>query len=83
MQATVELPDAVAGQLEALAAQEGTTVEKLIERLVSGYVRQLPALRSGQGEVSLPLVAENETGPVRTVTGADLDEIFAREDFAA
>jgi hypothetical protein len=80
MRAMLELPEALVRQLESVARQEGATPAELIERLVEAHLAGPTA--SGRGDVRFPLIPA-ATGPVQPVTGADLDAIFGREDFAA
>ncbi|MEO8098896.1 MAG: CopG family transcriptional regulator [Acidobacteriota bacterium] len=78
MRATVELPDAVLQQLESLASREGATAADLIRRLVESHLNQRQAASPGQS-VHLPLIPESETGPLRPVTRAKVDEILSRD----
>jgi hypothetical protein len=83
MVATVQLPDALADRLERLARQEGTSLPGLIERLLTEHLEQHKASPPGNHETRLPLIPKRQTGVVLPVTGADLDEMFAREDLAS
>lgn len=75
MQATVELPDVVLQQLEMLARREGATPSDLIRRIVEDHVsRCQPSVQSSLN-VSLPLIPASETGPIRPITGKDVDEL--------
>jgi len=87
MGATVQLSEVLAHRLEALAEEEGTSVDRLIQRLVAEHLERRDAL-SAHGsvlrkKVRFPVIAKEETGIVSPVTGADLDEMFGREDFAS
>jgi hypothetical protein len=83
MQATVELPEAVAQQLEVLARREGATPGDLIRRIVEDHVaRSQPVIRRALN-VSLPLIPASETGPIRAITGRDVDEILSDERLTA
>ena len=83
MEATVQLPDALAHRLERLAKEQGTSVDALIRRLVSERLELQESARVGRKEVGLPLIPRRETGVIVPVTGADLDAMFAREDIAS
>ena len=83
MQARFELPDKAMRELEALAAAEGTTPDVLIRRLVTEHLRKHSPPSQIKKEVQLPLIPMAETGPIRPLTGADLDDLFAREDLAS
>jgi len=83
MQATVELPEVVLHQLEMLAQREGATPGELIRRIVEEHVaRSQPFVERGVN-VSLPLIPASETGPIRPVTGRDVDELLSDDHFAA
>jgi hypothetical protein len=81
MQSPLELPDDLVRQLEVVARREGATPAELIERLIEAHLGH--PLASGHGDVRFPLIPAGETGPIHPVTGADLDALFGREDFAA
>ena len=89
MEATLQLPEALAHRLESLAQEEGTSVDGLIRRLVSEHLerRQLPsgrgAVSANRKEVHFPLIPEKATGVILPLSGAELDEMFAREDFSS
>jgi hypothetical protein len=80
MEATVQLPDALARRLERLAQQEGTNLPGLIQRLLTEHLEEHQVSPPGNRETRFPLIPRHQTGVVRPVTGADLDEMFARED---
>ena len=85
MEATLQLPQALAHRLEKLAEEEGTSLDGLIRRMVSEHVerRAASAHRSAvRKNVRFPLIPKEETGVIEPVTGADIDEIFALDDFA-
>jgi len=84
VQATIELPDVVLQQLEMLARREGATPGDLIRRIVEEHVaRCQPAAHRPIFNVSLPLIPDSETGPIRPVTGRDVDELMSDDPFAA
>lgn len=87
MEATVQLPEALAHQLEKLAEEEGTSIDGLIRRLVSEHLERRgsrPAHRTAPRKDALfPPIPKEETGVIRPVTGTDLDEIFALDDLAS
>jgi hypothetical protein len=73
MRATVELPEAVLRQIEMLAGQEGATPGDLIRRIVEDHVARGQPSVERRFSVSLPLIRASETGPIRPVTGKDVD----------
>jgi hypothetical protein len=75
MQATVELPEALLQQLEMLARREGATPGDLIRRIVEDHVARSQPSVQRTVSVSLPLIPASETGPIRPVTGTDVDEL--------
>ena len=87
MEATVLLPELLVHRLERLAQEEGISLDRLIQRLVSEHLERPKgsfAHRSGpRKSVRLPLISREETGVMMPVTGADLDEIFACDDLAS
>src|SRR5712692_2562234 len=76
MQATVELPEGVLQQLEMLARREGATPGDLIRRIVEDRVARSQPSGQRSLNVSLPLIPTSETGPIRPVTGNDVDELL-------
>ena len=83
MQATVELPDAVLRQLEALAQSEGTTTASLIQRIVEAHVATRQSTNEGRSTVPLPMIPASETGPIQPVFGRDMDELLSGDHFSA
>ena len=83
MQAIVELPEAVLRELEALARREGATAADLIRRLVEAHVKRSQPAAQRAHDVHLPLIPASETGPIRPVTGADVDELLASDHLTA
>ena len=83
MRATVELPEAVLRQIEMLAGREGATPGDLIRRIVEDHVARCRPSAQLSFNVSLPLIPASETGPIRPVTGRDVDELLSDDHFAA
>ena len=66
-----------------LPDEEGATAGDLIRRIVEDHVaRNEPAVRRTLN-VSLPLIAASETGPVRAITGEDVDELLSDDRLPA
>jgi hypothetical protein len=83
MQATVELPEGILQQLEMLARLEGATPGDLIRRIVEDHVaRSQPSLQPTLN-VSLPLIPASETGPIRPITGKDVDKLLSDDRLTA
>jgi hypothetical protein len=83
MQATVDLPEPVLQQLEMLARQEGATQGDLIRRIIVDHLaRSQPSVQRTLN-VSLPLILASETGPLRPVTGKDVDELLSDDRLTA
>ncbi len=83
MQATVELPEVVFQQLEILARREGATPGDLIRRIVEDHVARSQPSVQPTFTVSLPLIPASETGPIRPVTGKDVDELLSDDHLTA
>ena len=83
MQATVDLPEAVLHQLEMLARREGGTPGDLIRRIVEYDVARSQPSAARSLNVSLPLIPASETGPIRPVTGKDVDELLSGDRLTA
>lgn len=87
MEATVHLPEVLAHRLERLAEEEGTSLDGLIRRLVAEHLERCKAVAThgsaSRTNVRFPLISKEETGVISPVTGAELDEIFTREDLAS
>ncbi|MGA2770343.1 MAG: CopG family transcriptional regulator [Bryobacteraceae bacterium] len=73
MRTTVELPEAALRQIEMLAGREGTTPGDLIRRIVEDHVARCQPSAERRVSVSLPLIPASETGPIRPITGKDVD----------
>ena len=79
MRATVELPEAVLRQIEMLAGREGATPGDLIRRIVEDHVARCQPSVKRRINVSLPLIPASETGPIRPITGRDVDVLLSDE----
>ena len=83
MRATVELPEAVLRQIEMLAGREGATPGDLIRRIVEDHLAHSQPSAPRSFNVSLPLIPASETGPIRPLTGKDVDELLSDEHLSA
>jgi len=83
MHATVELPEGVLQQLEILARREGATPGDLIRRIVEDHVARSQPFVQRSLNVSLPLIPASETGPIRPVTGKDVDQLLSDDHLTA
>jgi hypothetical protein len=83
MQATVELPEVVLQQLEMLARREGATPGDLIRRIVEDHVARSQPSVQRSFNVSLPLIPASETGPIRPITGKDVDVLLSDDHLPA
>ena len=83
MQSTVELPEGVLQQLEMLARREGATPGDLIRRIVEDHVARSQPSAQRSLNVSLPLIPASETGPIRPITGKDVDELLSDDHLPA
>ena len=66
-----------------LARREGATPGDLIRRIVEDHVARSHPSVKGTLNVSLPLIPASETGPVRPVTGKDVDELLSDDRLTA
>jgi Ribbon-helix-helix protein, copG family len=83
MQATVELPESILRQLETLAMREGATPSDLIRRIVEDHVARCQPSAQRSFNVSLPLIPASETGPIRPITGEDVDVLLSNDHLPA
>ena len=83
MRATVELPEAVLRKIEMLAGQEGATPGDLIRRIVEDHVARCRPSARRRISVSLPLIPASETGPIRPITGKDVDVLLSDDHLPA
>jgi len=83
MRATVELPEAVFRQLEMLAGREGATPGNLIRRIVEDHVARCRPSVERRFSVSLRLIPASETGPIRPITGKDVDVLLSDDHLPA
>jgi hypothetical protein len=56
-----------------LAEREGATPGGLIRRIVEDHVARCQPSVERRFSVSLPLIPASETGPIRPITGKDVD----------
>ncbi len=88
MEATLQLPEALARRLQELALQEGASLDGLIRMLIAEHAEihhgtpQSNPLRQ-RTDIRLPLIPREETGLIQPVSGADLDDMFSHDDFAS
>src|SRR5260370_14865794 len=80
MQATVDLPEVVLKQIEALAEREGATPGDLIRRVVEAYVARSEQSVQRKFDAPLPLIPASATGPIQLISGNDLDQLASRDD---
>jgi hypothetical protein len=87
MDATVQLPEALAHRIEKLAEQEGTGMVGLLGRLVSEHVERRGTVSvqrlMPRKDVQFPLIPKAETGVIRPITGSYMDEMFTSDDLAS
>jgi len=83
MAATIKLPEHLASRLEELAREERSTVDALIDRLMCEHLERYSRPAREKKIVKFPLLSKEEAPVVRSLTGAELDELFADEDFAS
>lgn len=80
MQTTVNLPDSLYKQSEALAASRGATVEQFIVEAVAKEVQRNlgsgAAGICGDGEVELPIIRSSRPGRL-DLSGFDFDDLLA------
>jgi hypothetical protein len=79
MSANLHVPEVLAHRLERIAEQEGKSVNRLIEDESTQSV-PTPGVPK-RGEIRLPLIPAKGKSKIRPVTGLDLDELFALDDF--
>ena len=83
MQATVELPEAILQQLEALARSKGTTAAGLIQQIVQAHLTNRQTLDEFHFAVPLPVIPAAETGPIQPISGKDIDELLLHDPFTS
>ncbi len=83
MQATVEFPEAVLRELEALARSEGTTTAQLIRRIVEAHMTTRQKSDVDRFAISFPLIPASETGLIQPLSGRNVDELLLRDDFSS
>lgn len=80
MAATIQLPENLAGRLRDLAREENVSVDILVSRLVSEHLERRHLPNTDREPVSFKPLSKEETGEIRSLTGAEIDEIFTSED---
>jgi hypothetical protein len=81
MAATIRLPENLAGRLEDLAREENVSVDILVGRIVSEHLGRRHSQQTDREPVSFKPLSKDETGEIRSLTGTEIDEIFASEDY--
>ena len=81
MAATIQLPDNLAGCLVDLAREENISIDILVGRLVSEHLERRTRAKVEKKDVRFPLLSSEEVPVIVPQTGAEIDELFAREDF--
>jgi hypothetical protein len=78
MLTTVNLPDTLFQESEAIAASRGATVEQLIVESVKKYVlaMSLPAQPKPAGSVELPVIRSRRPGTL-DLSNFDFDDLLA------
>jgi hypothetical protein len=83
MQATVDLPENLLLEVEAIARREGSTSSDVIRKIVQAHLGSSAPGMERRLSVSLPLIPFAETGPIRPINGSEVDALFSRDDFTA
>ncbi len=80
---TIQLPETLARRLEDLAKAEGVTIDVLLRRFVSEHGERRRHLGANRKLVDFPLISLDEARVILPVSGADIDEMFARDHLAS
>ena len=81
MEATIHLPESLAVRLGDLAKEENISVDALVGRLVAEHLNHRKHPPAERETVQFPLLSREEAPVIRSLTGTEIDEIFASEDF--
>jgi hypothetical protein len=81
MEATIHLPESLVGRLGDLAKEENISVDALVGRLVSEHLNRRKHPPAERKTVQFPLLSREEAPVILPLTGTEIDEIFASEDF--
>ncbi len=77
MRATIDLREPIFEALQSRAGQEGSSVEAVILQVIQSAVVPIGTKASISGNrVHLPLVPSKRPGTLRSMTGAEIDEIL-------
>jgi hypothetical protein len=83
MQAIIDLPESVLESLATLARRQGATPSEVIRQIVEDHLQKADSGIRPKRDIALPLIYATQTGTIRRLTGADIDEIFADEDLSS
>jgi hypothetical protein len=83
MQAIIDLPESVLESLATLARRQGATPSDVIRRIVEDHLQRADSVIRPKRDIVLPLISATQTGTIRRLTGADIDQIFADEDLSS
>lgn len=84
MRTTLDLPDELFRQLKSKAALEGVTLKDLLTTYITRCLGETPAAapqRTDRSEIPVPERWRHGGPPIRSLSNAELQEIFDEEDF--
>jgi hypothetical protein len=55
----------------------------VIRRIVEDHLQRADSVIRPKRDIVLPLISATQTGTIRRLTGADIDQIFADEDLSS
>ena len=76
MRATIDLPDPVFDALRTRAEHRGTSVQAVIIEAIEKEIGLGPTASGVGNRVTLPLIQSAHPGALRSLTNADVDDIF-------
>jgi hypothetical protein len=76
MRATIDLPEPIFAALQRRAGQQGSSLEDVILQAIENAISPI-GVPAGDGQrVHLPLVPSKRPGTLRSMTGAEIDDIL-------
>ena len=76
MRTTIEIPDATFRELKALTAECGMSMKEFVLRAVQERFARVRQERKRRPGAKLPLISAKLTGPIPSMTNADIEDLL-------
>ena len=76
MRATIDFPEPIFEALQSRSAEQGSNVQAVILQVIENALGTSPNTGKNSERVQLPLVLSKHPGALRSMTGAEIDDIL-------